>query len=143
MTTASGPRLLLAALLGCLAPIAGFVFGMPGRGEFVPLTWAAGFVAQLVAPGRWGFLALLGGAVVTATLLDVADGTFGLVALIVAIVAALAGHGALSSWVLQRVRSLGWRGTLRDQGALVGGAVALGLVVLFAWAALELGRNPP
>ena len=79
-------RLAAAFVLGCTAAVSGFVFGMPGHGEFVPLTWLAGGAAIIVAPGWPGFVALLAGATVAATFLDVLDGVFGLVWLILAIV---------------------------------------------------------
>lgn len=109
-------RLSAAFALGCAAALAGFVFGMPGNGDFVPTIWLAGFVALLVAPGWPGFAALILGAAASAALLDVSDETFGLVFLIVAVVSALAAHGALSASVLLRLRTLGWRLGMRDGG---------------------------
>jgi hypothetical protein len=136
-------QLAVAFALGCLAPVPGFVFGMPGRGEFVPAIWSLGFVAALVAPGWRGFIAMLSGASVSALVLDVSDGTFGLVVLIVLIVTALAAHGALTASVLLAMRRVGWRRGLQDPQVRAGGAVALGLVVIFVWFATELARNPP
>lgn len=130
-------------VLGCAAAVSGFVFGRPGHGEFVPLTWLAGGAAIIVAPGWPGFVALLAGATVAATFLDVLDGVFGLVWLIVAIVVALAGHGAMSASVLLRLRALGWRLGLKDPSVVRGGGVALGLVLIFIWVAQDLARNPP
>jgi hypothetical protein len=135
--------LAAAFVLGCAAAVSGFVFGMPGNGEFVPLTWLAGGAAIIVAPGWRGFVALLAGATVAATFLDVLDGVFGLVWLIVAIVVALAGHGALSASVLLRLRALGWRLGLKDPSVLRGGGVALGLALISIWVAQDLARNPP
>jgi hypothetical protein len=43
------------------------------------VTWLAGGAAIIVAPGWPGFVALLAGATVAATFLDVLDGVFGLV----------------------------------------------------------------
>jgi hypothetical protein len=62
---------------------------------------------------------------------------------IVAIVVALAGHGALSASVFLRLRALGWRLGLRDPSVVRGGGVALGLVPVFVWVAKDLARNPP
>lgn len=135
-------RLAAAVLLGAAAALSGFVFGLPGKGEFVALTWLAGFAALLITPGWPGFVAVITGAAVTSALLDVADGVFGLIFLIVAIVVALASHGALSAAVLQRVRTLGMRASLRDARVLGGGGVALGVVLFFVWFAGELARNP-
>ena len=136
-------RLLAAFLLGCAASLSGFVFGMPGNGEFVPAIWLAAFVALLLAPGRSGFVALIAGVTLSAVLLDLSDGVFGLVFLIVAIVSALAAHGALSASVLLRLRTLGWGPGLRDMRVLAGGGLALGLALLFVWVAGEFARNPP
>jgi hypothetical protein len=135
-------RLLAAFSLGCVAALSGFVFGMPGKGEFVPIIWLAAFVAILIAPGWPGFVALISGVTVCAALLDVSDGVFGLVFLIVAIVSALAAHGALSASVLLRLRSLGLSPGSRDARVLAGGGIALVLVLIFAWFATELVRNP-
>ena len=136
-------RLGAAFVLGVGAALSGFVFGMPGHGEFVPIIWLAGFVALLIAPGWPGFVALTAGATVAAVLLDFSDGTFGLVFLIVAIVLALAAHGALSAFVVRRVSTLGLGRGLRDQRVLVGGGAALGVALLFVWLAGDFARNPP
>lgn len=116
---------------------------MPGDGEFVLAMWLAGFVALIDSPGWSGFLALLVGATASAAALDVSDGVFGLLLLVVAIVVALAGHGALSAAILVRMRELGWRQGLSDPSVRRGGALALGSVMLFAWIAADLARNPP
>ncbi len=136
-------RLTAAFVLGCLGALSGFVFGMPGNGEFVPTIWLAAFVALLLAPGWPGFVALISGVTVSAALLDLSDGTFGLVFLIVAVVSALAAHGALSAYVLLRLRSLGLRTGLQDVRVLSGGGFALGVVLIFVWFAGEFARNPP
>lgn len=136
-------RLGVAVALGCAAALSGFVFGMPGDGEFVLAMWLAGFVALIDSPGWSGFLALLVGATASAAALDVSDGVFGLLLLVVAIVVALAGHGALSAAILVRMRELGWRQGLSDPSVRRGGALALGSVMLFAWIAADLARNPP
>jgi len=136
-------RLPVAFALGCVAAASGLVFGMPGHGEFVVIIWLAGFVALLIAPGWRGFAALLAGATASAALIDVADGVFGLVFLIVAVVSALAAHGALCASVLLRLRALGWRSGLRDRNVLAGAGVALGIVLIFVWLAAEFARNPP
>lgn len=116
---------------------------MPGNGEFVPLIWLAGFLALLVAPGWPGFIALISGVTITGVLLDVSDGVYGLVLLIVVIVSALAAHGALSASVVRRLAILGLRTGPRDSRVLAGGGVALGLALLFVWFATELAQNPP
>lgn len=136
-------RMCVAFALGCAAALSGFVFGMPGNGEFVAAIWLAGFVALLVAPGWPGFVALISGGTMSATILDVSDGVFGLVFLVVAIVAALAGHGALSASVMLRLRALGWRRGLQEPSVLAGGGLALGLVLIFVWVAGDFARNPP
>jgi hypothetical protein len=136
-------RLFGAFALGCAAALSGFVFGMPGHGAFVPAMWLAGFAALLMAPGWPGFVALIAGAALAATLLDLADGVFGLVWLIVAIVVALAGHGALAASVVVRLRALGWRLGMMDASVLRGGGLALGLVLIFVWMAGDFARNPP
>ncbi len=139
----TGLRLGVAFALGSVATASGFVFGMPGRGEFVPTIWLAAFVALLIAPGWLGFAALIAGVAVSAALLDLSDGVFGLIFLVAAITSALAAHGALSATVLQRVRALGWRQGLQDGPVLTGGGLAVGLVLIFAWFAGEFARNPP
>lgn len=116
---------------------------MPGKGEFVPAIWLAAFVALLVAPGWPGFIALMVGVTIGAVLLDISDGVFGLVFLIVAVVSALAAHGALSAAVLLRLRTLGWRRGVQDSRVLSGGGVVVGLVLIFVWFATDLARNPP
>ncbi len=136
-------RLLAAFALGCAAASSGFIFGMPGNGEFVPAIWLAAFVALLLAPGWPGFIALIAGVTICVALLDISDGVSGLVFLIVAVVSALAAHGALSASVLLRLRTLGWRTGLRDERVLAGGGLALGLVLIFVWFAGEVARNPP
>jgi hypothetical protein len=136
-------KLGAAVVLGAAAALSGFVFGMPGHGEFVPIIWLAGFVALLIAPGWPGFVALIAGATVSAALLDVSDGTFGLVFLVVAIVSALAAHGALSASVLRRLWILGWRRGVRDERVLAGGGAVLGVALLFVWLAGDFARNPP
>jgi hypothetical protein len=136
-------RLAIAFGLGSAGALSGFAFGMPGNGEFVPLMWLAGFLALLVAPGWPGFIALLSGVTVSGVLLDVSDGVFGLVVLIVVVVSALAAHGALSASVVRRLTILGWKTGSRDSLVLAGGGVALGLALLFVWFATELARNPP
>jgi len=133
----------VALALGAAAAATGVVFGMPGKGEFVPLIWLAGFLATVAAPGWAGFAALMVGAIVMSTVLDASDGVLGLVVLIVAVVAALAAHGALSAAVLLRLRAEGWRGLLRDRVFAAGAAAALGLVLVFAWIANDFARNPP
>lgn len=136
-------RLCAVFALGCAAALSGFVFGMPGNGEFVWMTWLAAFVALLVAPGWPGFVALISGITVCAALLDVSDGVFGLVFLIVAVVSALAAHGALSASVLLRLWTVGWRRGLQDARVLAGGGLALWVVLVFVWFAGEFARNPP
>ena len=136
-------RLASAFALGCAAALSGLLFGMPGHGEFVPAIWLSAFIALLIAPGWPGFVALMAGAIVCAVLIDISDGVFGLVFLVVAIVSALAAHGALSASVLRRVRKLGWRTGLRDERVLVGGGLALGIVLIFVWFAAEFARKPP
>ena len=116
---------------------------MPGRGEFVPAIWLAGFVGLLIAPGWPGFVALIAGATASAALLDLSDGTFGLVFLIVGVVSALAAHGALSAAVLLRLRTVGWRRGVQDRPVLAGGGLALAVVLIFIWFAGEFARNPP
>ncbi len=116
--------LIVAFALGGLAPVSGFVFGLPGNGEFVPIVWILSFVALLIAPGRHGFVALIAGAALSATILDLSDGSFGLVFLIVAVVTALASHGALCASVIHRWWSLGWRAGLRDPRVIGGAALA-------------------
>jgi len=136
-------RLSAAFALGCLAALSGIVFGMPGRGEFVVVIWVAAFVALVIAPGWPGFVALIAGTTVSAAILDVSDGVFGLVFLIVAVVGVLASHGALSASVLTRGRALGPRASLRDERVLAGAGFAVGGVLLFVWFAAEFARNPP
>ena len=136
-------RLGLSFALGAVGALSAFVFGLPGKGEFIPAVWLASFVALLATPGWPGFVALIAGVAIFATILDMSDGTFGLVWLIVAILAALAAHAALSASVLLRLRRLGWAVGLRDSRVLAGGALALGLVLVFAWFAVEFARNPP
>ena len=48
-------RLGASFLLGTAAALAGLILGIPGRGEFVPTIWLAGFAAPLIAPGWVGF----------------------------------------------------------------------------------------
>lgn len=136
-------RLAIALGLGTAGALSGFAFGMPGKGEFVPLMWLAGFLALLVAPGWPGFIAMISGVTVSAVLLDVSDGVSGLVLLIVVVVSALAAHGALSASVVHRLTNLGWRTGSRDSLVLAGGGVALGLALLFVWFAAEVVQNPP
>lgn len=136
-------RLGVAFALGSAAALSGFVFGMPGNGLFVPAMWLAGFVALLVAPGWPGFVTLIAGATVAAALLDLSDGLSGLLLLIVAIVSALAAHGALCAFILLRLRTLGLRAGLRDTNVLAGGGLAIGLVLGFVWIAGDFARNPP
>ena len=136
-------RLGLSFGLGALGALAGFFLGLPGRGEFIPVVWLAAFVATLIAPGWRGLVALIAGVAVFAAILDLSDGTFGLVWLIVVILTALAVHAALSASVVLRLRALGWPAGLRDARVLLGAAAAVGLVVLFAWLANEFARNPP
>jgi hypothetical protein len=94
---------------------------MPGKGAFVLAVWLAAFVALVVAPGWPGFIALMAGVTISAVLLDLSDGVFGLVFLIVAVVSALAAHGALSAAVLMRLRTLGWRKGVQEERILSGG----------------------
>jgi hypothetical protein len=136
-------RLALSFVLGAAGAVPGFVFGLPGHGEFVPGIWLPAFVAALMAPGWSGFLALIAGVTCLAAILDMSDGVFGLVFLIVAILGALAAQAALSAWALLRLRSLGWKAALGDQRFLAGAGVAIGLLLVFAWFAGEFARNPP
>ena len=136
-------RLLVAFALGCAASLSGFLFGMPGNGEFVLAIWLASFLALLIAPGWPGFAALLAGVTVSAAILDISDGVFGLLFLILAIAAALAAHGALSASVLRRLSMLGWRQGSRDPRVLVGGTMAIALGLAFVWFAGALAQNPP
>jgi hypothetical protein len=136
-------RLAVSFGLGAAGVVPGFVFGMPGHGEFLPGIWLPAFVAAVIAPGWPGFLALLTGITVLAAILDMSDGVFGLVFLIVAILTAVAAHAALTAWALLRLRSLGWQAAVRDQWFLAGAGVALGLLLVFAWFAGEFARNPP
>lgn len=103
---------------------------------------AGRLVALLIAPGWAGFAALIVGVAVCAAILDLADGTFGLVFLVVAIVSALAAHGALCAVVVRRLWNLGWRRGLRDQMVLGVGGTALVLALVFICVATELARNP-
>jgi len=135
-------RLGLAFGLGGVGAVSAFFFGLPGRGEFIPAVWLAAFAATLIAPGWRGFVALIAGVAVVAAILDISDGTFGLLWLIVAILAALAAHAALSASVLLRLRVLGWRAGVADPRVLGGAALAVGLVLVFAWFVGEFARNP-
>ena len=139
----SNARLAAAFLLGAAGALIAFVFGVPGQGAFVPVLWLTGFVAAVVAPGWRGFLALLGGGALGAVLLDVVDGAFGLVLLVVTIVCVLAAHGALSGWVASRLKILGPGRALREGRVLVGLGVAMAGLVAVASLGLELARNPP
>lgn len=136
-------RLGAAFGLGCAAALSGLVFGMPGKGEFVPAIWLAAFMALVIAPGRLGFVALISGVTVSAVLIDVSDGVFGLVFLIVTVVSAVAAHGALCASVLLRWRTVGWRRGLQEPFIQVGGSLALAVVLIFVWFAGEFARNPP
>ena len=136
-------RLGIAFALGAAAALSAFLLGIPGNGEFVATIWLAAFVGLLITPGWPGFVALIAGVAVGAVLIDASDGVFGLVFLIVAIVSAVAAHGALCASVLLRVRTLGWRTGLRDARVLVGGGLVLGTVLIFVWFANEFARNPP
>ena len=129
--------------LGAVGALSAFLFGLPGRGEFIPAVWLASFAAALIAPGWPGFVALIAGVAVLAVILDISDGTFGLAWLIVAILTALAAHAALSASALLRIRTLGWRAGLADSRVLGGAALAVALVLVFAWFAFEFARNPP
>jgi hypothetical protein len=135
-------RLFAAFALGCAAAMSGLVFGMPGQGEFVPAIWLAAFLALLIAPGWPGFIALMVGVTSAAVVIDLSDGVFGLVFLIVAVVSAVAAHGALSASVVQRLRLLGWRQGVHDSRVLSGGGLVVGLVLIFGWFASQLARNP-
>ena len=136
-------RLALAFGLGVIAATSALVFGIPGNGEFIAFTWLAGLLAAFIAPGIPGFIAVVAGVTVWAALLDMADGTFGLVFLVIAIVGALAAHGELVGSVLRRIGTLGWREGLRDRTVVVRGWIAVALAALFVWSAIELGKNPP
>ena len=135
-------RLGLAFGLGGVGAVSAFFFGLPGRGEFIPAAWLAAFAATLIAPGWRGFVALIAGVSVVAAILDISDGTFSLVWLIVAILAALAAHAALSASVLLRLRTMGWKAGVADPRVLGGAALAVGLVLVFAWFVGEFARNP-
>ena len=136
-------RLGVAFVLGGGAAASGSVFGMPGHGEFVAIIWLAAFVALIIAPGWPGLIALLSGAAVSAVIIDVSDGIYGLAFLIVAVVSAVAIHGALSASVLLRLRAIGLGTGLRDSRVLAGVGLVLGLALLFALAAADFARNPP
>lgn len=136
-------RLGTAFALGCISALSGIVFGMPGKGEFVVVIWVAAFVALLIAHGWPGFTALIAGATVSAAILDLSDGVFGLVFLIVAVVGVLAAQGALSASVLIRLREVGWSAGRRDGRVLLGAGLAIGGVLSFVWFATEFARNPP
>jgi hypothetical protein len=135
-------RLAAAFCLGSAGGLLAYLLGIPGNGAFVPVVWVAGFVSAVVAPGWRGFLALLGGSGLSAMLLDLADGAFGLVFLVIAIVWALAGHGALSGWAVLRLRAVGPGAAVRDPRLLAGvGVVTVGALVM-VWLAQEFARNP-
>lgn len=136
-------RLALAFALGSAAGLSALVVDVPGRGEFFALTWLAGFIAMILAPGAAGLVAVVVGAAGSAAIVDVAGGTFGLVLVIVAAVAALASHGALVGAVLRRCGTLGIKGSVGDAKVMLGAAVAVGIMLLFVWLALELGAGPP
>jgi hypothetical protein len=74
---------------------------------------------------------------------DMVDGAFGLVALVVGIVAILAAHGFLSGWVLVRGRALGPSRALREGPFVLAGALVLASVAVFVWLAREFAANPP
>ena len=139
----SSRRLGVSFALGGVGALSAFLFGLPGRGEFIPAVWLASFAAVLIAPGWRGFVALIAGVGIFAAILDMSDGTFGLAWLIVAILTALAAHAALSASVLLRLRRLGLAAGIRDSRVLGGAALAVGLVVVFVWFAFEFARNPP
>ena len=139
----SNARLAMAFGLGVIAATSALVFGIPGNGEFIAFTWLAGLLAAFIAPGVPGFLAVVAGVTVWAALLDVADGTFGLVFLGIAIVGALTAHGELAGSVVRRIGALGLREGLRDRTVVVRGWIAVALAALFVWFAIELGKNPP
>jgi len=143
---ARGPsiaRLGVAFGLGCIAASSALVFDVPGRGEFIALTWLAGFITALLAPGVAGFIAVVAGVTIWVAFVDALDGAFQLLFLALGILVALAAHGELVGSVLRSVASLGLSRGLRERVVVLRGAIALGLLVVFAKVAIELGANPP
>lgn len=136
-------RLAASFGLGCIAASSALVFDVPGRGEFIALTWLAGLITVFVAPGIAGFIAVVAGVTIWVALVDALDGTLQLLFLILGIVISLTAQAALVGVVARRMASLGLTASLRDRPVLVGGAIALGLAALFVWFAIKLGGNPP
>jgi hypothetical protein len=136
-------RLLAALGLGVVVAIGAFMFGLPGRGEFVPIAWLVGVAAGVVAPGWTGWVALIGGMGGGIVALTIAAGVDpGFVYLVVAILGGLASHGEIVAWTLLRVARLRAAG-LRDAATLAGlGLIGAGIVA-GTWIAAELARNPP
>jgi len=134
-------RLGTVFALGAAAAMSALFFNVPGRGEFFLFTWLAGFFAMFVASGWRGFVAVVSGATASAVLVDLSDGAFGLVFLIVLIVAAISSNGALVATVIRRVARLGLRRSLGDRGVVVGALVALATDVFFGWVAYEVGQG--
>ncbi len=135
-------RLLAAAGIGAVTVQLTWLFGAPGNGEFLVVAGIGGLVVALAAPGRAGYLVLLGSVAVTTWVQALLGGG----ALVVLVVGALwlpATVGWLVGYAALRIRRLGLRVALTDRRTL--GAL-LGLVLIVATIAyftISFATSPP
>ena len=133
-------RLLIAFVLGMAASEMTRLLDIPGNGSWIAATWILGAVAAIAVPSVASFGAAVLGMVLL-TISNVVTGSqyAGLAWLVVAMDAAVFGHGFLVGATGRRA----WRlRTIRDGRVMVGVAIAVALVALFVQVALDLARNP-
>ena len=134
--------LLVGLVLGSAAGASAFVLGLPGNGTFAAVVWLSAAAAVLAAPGPTTVVAYFVGLAASATVLDVADSAFGLVFLVIGVLAAIAAHGVLCAAIALRVRRVGLWSAATCPVVLTGLAIAVGAAAVMGWIALEFGRGP-
>ena len=134
-------RLGIAAFVGVAAATLTFLFGLPGRGEWIVVCWLAGLGVGLRLPGAHAWLAGLGGIALGLVVGVAIGGSFTLIAFALLALGSVYSHGWGTAWLVRRLRRLG-SAAVRDAPTLLVAAVLLSLVVFGAWLAYELARNP-
>jgi hypothetical protein len=131
----------IAALVGVAAATLTFVFGVPGRGEWIVVCWLAGLGIGLGLSGAHAWVAGLGGIALGLVVGVAIGGSFTLIAFALLALGGVYSHGWGTGWLVRRLRRLGST-AIRDASTLFAGAVLVSVVALGGWLAMEFIRNP-
>ena len=139
--TITRSRLMLALGLGVMASVLAILLDIPGRGEFALVSWLAGAISAYVAGGWRGLAAGLAGVAIGGLAAPLLSRSITLIAVALAVVGAVFGHGWLAGSVVARIRQAGMA-ALREPSILAGIGVLVASAGGAVWLALAFAEAP-